>query len=62
METEEVIERVYWSIGDVASELGVKPFTIRFWLDEFGISIAKRSANNGKEKESTIPEWRLRAL
>lgn len=33
----EVIEKRYWGLQEIATELNEKPYTIRFWLREFDI-------------------------
>jgi DNA-binding transcriptional MerR regulator len=38
---EKEIERIYWSIGEVADSLGVATSAIRFWLDEYKIKIRR---------------------
>jgi hypothetical protein len=33
---EKTIEKLYWSIGEVAEQLGVNTSLIRYWEKEFG--------------------------
>jgi DNA-binding transcriptional MerR regulator len=40
---EKTIERMYWSIGEVADELGVKASLLRYWEREFGTLRPKRT-------------------
>jgi DNA-binding transcriptional MerR regulator len=52
------IERMYWSIGEVADELGVNSSVLRYWEKEFGTLRPKRT-NKGdrlytKEDIATI--------
>lgn len=37
------IEKIYWTIGEVAEELGVNTSSIRFWEREFGTITPKRT-------------------
>jgi len=37
------IEKIYWTIGEVALELGVANSSIRFWEKEFGAFTPKRT-------------------
>jgi DNA-binding transcriptional MerR regulator len=46
MYKEKEIERLYWSIGEVADSIGVATSAIRFWLDEYKVPI-KRSMLTG---------------
>jgi len=43
METEH-IEKVYWSIGEVAENLQVATSKIRFWETAFGLEVKRKSA------------------
>ena len=40
------IEKIYWTIGEVAEEIGVNTSSIRFWEKEFG-TINPRRTNRG---------------
>lgn len=40
---EKTIERMYWSIGEVADELGVNTSVLRYWEKEFGALRPKRT-------------------
>lgn len=40
---EKTIERMYWSIGEVADELGVNTSLLRYWEKEFGTLRPKRT-------------------
>lgn len=42
------IEKLYWTIGEVADELGVNNSTIRFWEKEFGMSAARRTGKGDR--------------
>jgi DNA-binding transcriptional MerR regulator len=42
------IEKIYWTIGEVAEELGVNNSTIRFWEKEFGMSAARRTGKGDR--------------
>ncbi|MBS1546207.1 MAG: MerR family transcriptional regulator [Bacteroidetes bacterium] len=44
---EKTIERMYWSIGEVADELGVNTSLLRYWEKEFGTLRPKRT-NKGE--------------
>lgn len=35
------VEKVYWSIGEIAEMLQIETSAIRYWLDYFGIEIKK---------------------
>ena len=37
------IEKIYWTIGEVAQELSVANSSIRFWEKEFGAFTPKRT-------------------
>lgn len=43
---EKTIEKLYWSIGEVAEQLGVNTSLIRYWEKEFG-SIRPKRTNRG---------------
>lgn len=43
---EKTIERMYWTIGEVAGELGVNPSLLRYWEKEFG-SLRPKRTNRG---------------
>lgn len=42
------IEKLYWTIGEVADELGVNNSTIRFWEKEFDLSAARRTGKGDR--------------
>ena len=42
----QTIEKLYWTIGEVAQELGVANSSIRFWEKEFG-TISPRRTSRG---------------
>ena len=41
------IEKIYWTIGEVAEEIGVNTSSIRFWEKEFG-TISPKRTNRGE--------------
>lgn len=43
---EKTIERMYWTIGEVADELGVNTSLLRYWEKEFG-SLRPKRTNKG---------------
>lgn len=45
---EKTIEKLYWSIGEVASELGVNTSLIRYWEKEFGSLKPKRTGKGDR--------------
>lgn len=47
---EKEIEKLYWSIGEVAGALGVETTCIRFWLDEFGLNASIKRSPRGQRK------------
>ena len=53
------IEKIYWTIGEVADEIGVNTSSIRFWEKEFGTISPKRS-NRGDRlyTRKEIDQWR----
>ena len=46
---ERPVEKLYWSIGEVATELGVNTSLIRFWEKEFG-TLRPRRTERGDRK------------
>jgi DNA-binding transcriptional MerR regulator len=40
---EKTIERIYWTIGEVAGQLGVNTSLLRYWEKEFGVLRPKRT-------------------
>lgn len=42
------IEKIYWTIGEVAVELGVNNSSIRFWEKEFGTFTPKRTSRGDR--------------
>jgi len=45
---EKTIERVYWTIGEVAAQLGVNPSLLRYWEKEFGTLRPKRTGKGDR--------------
>lgn len=45
---EKTIERMYWSIGEVADELGVNTSVLRYWEKEFGALRPKRTTKGDR--------------
>lgn len=45
---EKTIERMYWTIGEVAGELGVNTSLLRFWEKEFGTLRPKRTSKGDR--------------
>ncbi|MBX2973359.1 MAG: MerR family transcriptional regulator [Flavobacteriales bacterium] len=45
---EKTIEKLYWSIGEVAEQLGVNTSLIRYWEKEFGILKPKRTGKGDR--------------
>jgi DNA-binding transcriptional MerR regulator len=45
---EKTIEKLYWSIGEVASELGVNASLIRYWEKEFGMIRPRRTGRGDR--------------
>lgn len=45
---EKTIERLYWSIGEVAEQLGVNTSLIRYWEKEFGNVKPKRTVKGDR--------------
>lgn len=43
---EKTIERMYWTIGEVADDLGVNASLLRYWEKEFG-SLRPKRTNRG---------------
>ena len=42
----DTIEKMYYTIGEVAKELNEPDFTIRFWDNHFGVSHKRTKAND----------------
>lgn len=42
------IEKLFWTIGEAADELGVNPSAIRFWEKEFGTITPKRTGKGDR--------------
>lgn len=55
------IGKLYWTIGEVAEELGVNTSSIRFWEKEFGTIIPKRT-NRGDRLYTTKEIDQLRTI
>jgi DNA-binding transcriptional MerR regulator len=45
---EKTIERVYWTIGEVAEQLGVNTSLLRYWEKEFGVLRPKRTGKGDR--------------
>ncbi len=45
---EKTIERVYWTIGEVAEQLGVNTSLLRYWEKEFGMLRPKRTGKGDR--------------
>lgn len=43
------MEKLYFSIGEVAEELGVANSSIRYWEKEFGMSAARRTGKGDRQ-------------
>ena len=46
---ERPVEKLYFSIGEVAEELGVANSSIRYWEKEFGMSAARRTGKGDRQ-------------
>ena len=46
---EKIVERLYWSIGEVAEEMGVNTSLIRHWEKEFGMIRPKRTGRGDRQ-------------
>jgi len=45
---EKTVDKLYWSIGEVAGELGVNTSLIRYWEKEFGTIRPKRTGKGDR--------------
>ncbi len=45
---EKTIERIYWTIGEVAEQLGVNTSLLRYWEKEFGTLRPKRTTKGDR--------------
>lgn len=45
---EKTIERIYWTIGEVAVQLGVNTSLLRYWEKEFGVLRPKRTGKGDR--------------
>jgi DNA-binding transcriptional MerR regulator len=45
---ERPVEKLFWSIGEVASELGVNPSLIRYWEKEFSVLRPRRTGRGDR--------------
>ncbi|MBK9760361.1 MAG: MerR family transcriptional regulator [Flavobacteriales bacterium] len=45
---EKTIERIYWTIGEVAEQLGVNTSLLRYWEKEFGMLRPKRTGKGDR--------------
>lgn len=48
MLNEHEVTKLYYSIGEIATELGVATSAIRFWLEAFSLDVRKNSRGNRK--------------
>lgn len=55
------IEKIYWTIGEVAQELGVANSSIRFWEKEFG-TISPRRTSRGDRLYTRAQIEQLRTI
>lgn len=46
---ERTIEKLYWTIGEVAAELGVNTSLIRYWEKEFGTLSTRRNGKGDRQ-------------
>lgn len=46
MAVPEIPDKIYFKIGEVSDILGVKPYVVRFWETEFGLSPAKNRSRH----------------
>ena len=46
MATPEIPDKFYFKIGEVSRILGVKPYVLRFWESEFGITPTKNNSQH----------------
>lgn len=58
---EKTIERLYWSIGEVADELGVNTSLLRYWEKEFG-SLRPKRTNKGDRLYTAADIEQLRRI
>ena len=57
---EKTIEKLYWTIGEVAEEFGVNTSLLRYWEKEFDGLRPERTSNNGRRfKKKDIDQVRL---
>jgi DNA-binding transcriptional MerR regulator len=61
---EKTIERVYWTIGEVAEQLGVNTSVLRYWEKEFGMLRPKRTGKGDRlyTKEDIAKVRRIQQL
>lgn len=45
---EKTIERIYWTIGETAEQLGVNTSLLRYWEKEFGVLRPKRTGKGDR--------------
>lgn len=45
---EKTIERMFWTIGEVAEDLGVNTSVLRYWEKEFGVLRPKRTGKGDR--------------
>jgi DNA-binding transcriptional MerR regulator len=55
----DTIERQYWAINEVATELGVEASCIRYWCQEFGITTKRTSAQHRRFSLKEIIKLRV---
>ncbi len=46
MTARDIPDKIYFKIGEVSEILGVKPYVVRFWESEFGLSPAKNRSKH----------------
>ena len=54
MTTQEIPDKFYFKIGEVSRILGVKPYVLRFWESEFGISPTKNKSQHRVYKRQEV--------
>lgn len=61
---EKTIERIYWTIGEVAEQLGVNTSLLRYWEKEFGTLRPKRTGKGDRlyTKEDIAKVREIQAL
>jgi DNA-binding transcriptional MerR regulator len=59
---EKTVEKLFWSIGEVAEELGVNTSLIRYWEKEFGHVLRPRRNSKGDRLYTTKEIEQLRRI